>query len=79
MVPAFIVCATMNPMTAMIDSQIVLSLVLPVPLIALVVLSSRRSVMQGFAASRRLTVMAAVAAAAIVLLNVALLWQALAG
>lgn len=79
MVPAFIVCATMNPMTAMIDSQIVLSLVLPVPLIALVVLSSRRSVMQGFTASRRLTVMAAVAAAAIVLLNVALLWQALVG
>ena len=79
MVPAFIVCATMNPMTAMIDSQIVLSLVLPVPLIALVVLSSRHSVMQGFTAGRRLTVMAAVAAAAIVLLNVALLWQALAG
>jgi manganese transport protein len=69
----------MNPMTAMIDSQIVLSLVLPVPLIALVVLSSRRSVMQGFTAGRRLTVAAAVAAAAIVLLNVALLWQALAG
>ncbi|MDR7048409.1 manganese transport protein [Duganella sp. 3397] len=79
MVPAFIVCATMNPMTAMIDSQIVLSLVLPVPLIALVVLSSRRSVMQGFTAGRKLTVLAALATAAIVLLNVTLLWQALAG
>lgn len=79
MVPAFIVCATMNPMTAMIDSQIVLSLVLPVPLIALVVLSSRRSVMQGFTAGRKLTVLAALATAAIVLLNVTLLWQALTG
>lgn len=79
MVPAFIVCATMNPMTAMIDSQIVLSLVLPVPLIALVVLSSRRSVMQGFTAGLKLTVLAALATAAIVLLNVTLLWQALTG
>ncbi|KQQ32946.1 manganese transport protein MntH [Duganella sp. Leaf126] len=76
MVPAFIVCATMNPMTAMLDSQIVLSLVLPAPLIALVVLSSRRSVMQGFAASRTQTTAATLATTAIVLLNGALLWQA---
>ncbi|NYE63350.1 manganese transport protein [Duganella sp. 1224] len=78
MVPAVLVCLTANPMSAMIDSQIVLSIVLPVPLIALVVLSSRRSVMGRFTASRRQTVAATLATAAIVALNVALLWQALA-
>ncbi|CAM2146323.1 Divalent metal cation transporter MntH [Pararobbsia alpina] len=76
MVPAVVVCMTCNPMSAMIDSQIVLSLILPVPLMALVVVSSRRSVMGGFAASRKLIVIAAVAAAVIVALNVALIWQA---
>jgi manganese transport protein len=78
MVPAVLVCLTANPMTAMIDSQIVLSIVLPVPLIALVVLSSRRSIMGRFTAGRKLTCMAALATAAIIGLNLALLWQALA-
>lgn len=78
MVPAVLVCLTANPMTAMIDSQIVLSIVLPVPLIALVVLSSRRSVMGRFTAGRKLTGMAVLATAAIIGLNLALLWQALA-
>ncbi|WP_186010882.1 Nramp family divalent metal transporter [Burkholderia gladioli] len=77
MVPAVIVCLFCNPMTAMIDSQIVLSIVLPVPLIALVVLSSRRSVMGGFTASRKLIATAAVATAVILALNVTLIWQAL--
>jgi manganese transport protein len=78
MVPAVLVCLTTNPMTAMIDSQIVLSIMLPVPLVALVVLSSRRSVMGRFTACRKLTVAAALATGAIVALNLALLWQALA-
>jgi manganese transport protein len=78
MVPAVLVCLTANPMSAMIDSQIVLSIVLPVPLIALVVLSSRRSVMGRFTASRKQLCVAALATATIVALNVALLWQALA-
>ena len=78
MVPAVLVCLTANPMSAMIDSQIVLSIVLPVPLIALVVLSSRRSVMGRFTASRKQLCVAALATATIVALNLALLWQALA-
>lgn len=78
MVPAVLVCLTANPMSAMIDSQIVLSIVLPVPLIALVVLSSRRSVMGRFTASRKQLCVAALATATIIALNVALLWQALA-
>ncbi|MEK6424072.1 MAG: Nramp family divalent metal transporter [Burkholderia gladioli] len=76
-VPAVIVCLTCDPMHAMIDSQIVLSIVLPVPLIALVVLSSRRSVMGRFAASRKIVVVAGLATAVILALNIALVWQAI--
>ncbi|RFU44748.1 Nramp family divalent metal transporter [Paraburkholderia sp. DHOC27] len=78
MVPAVIVCMTCNPMTAMIDSQIVLSIILPVPLVALVVLSSRRSVMGRFMASRKLIGVAVVATAVILVLNVLLIWQSVA-
>jgi manganese transport protein len=74
-VPAVIVCMTCNPMSAMIDSQIVLSIILPIPLIALVVLSSRRSVMGGFTAGRKLTAIAIAATGVIVVLNVLLIWQ----
>lgn len=74
-VPAVIVCMTFNPMTAMVDSQIVLSIILPVPLIALVVLSSRRSVMGRFTACRKLIGAAVFATGVIVALNVALVWQ----
>jgi len=41
MVPAFIVALSFNTMTAMILSQVVLSFVLPLPMVALVILSSR--------------------------------------
>jgi manganese transport protein len=78
-VPAIVVCLCANPMTAIVDSQVVLSVMLPVPLVALVVLSSRRSVMGRFAACRKLTALAALATGAIVALNAALIWQALAG
>jgi manganese transport protein len=78
MVPAVAVCMTANPMTAMVDSQIVLSIVLPVPLVALVVLSARPAVMGRFAAGRTLTCAAACLTGIIVLLNLALIRQCLA-
>lgn len=78
MAPALLVALSADPMRAMLDSQIVLSLMLPAPLIALVVLSSRRTVMGSFVASRGQTWLAALATAAIIGLNGALLWQALA-
>jgi len=78
MVPAVLVCMMTNPMKAMVDSQIILSIILPMPLIALVVLSSRRSVMGRFTACRKLTGAAVIATTAIVALNLALIWQALA-
>ena len=79
MIPAILICMSSDPMKAMVDSQIVLSIMLPLPLISLVVLSARRSVMGEFVASRRLTAIAVLATVAIVALNAALLWQSLAG
>jgi len=63
----------------MILSQVVLSLVLPLPMVALVVLSSRKSVMGDFAASLRTTLAAIAATALIVLLNIVLIRQMLIG
>ena len=75
MVPAFVVALSCNAMTAMILSQVVLSLVLPLPMVALVVLSSRTAVMGEFAAGARTTLLAAAATVTIVLLNVVVVGQ----
>ncbi|HEY1930833.1 MAG TPA: Nramp family divalent metal transporter [Acetobacteraceae bacterium] len=78
MVPAFIVVGLgVNATMALIVSQVVLSLVLPVPMIALVLFTRRRDIMGRFANSR-LTDVAAIAGTGIVLLlNVVLLMQTL--
>jgi manganese transport protein len=77
MVPAFVVALSFNATTAMILSQVVLSFVLPLPLVALVVLSSRKSVMGNFATGKGTAFTAVAATALIVLLNVVLIKQAL--
>jgi manganese transport protein len=76
MVPAFIVALSFNTMTAMILSQLVLSFVLPLPMVALVVLSSRKSVMGDFVTGKRTAFAAIAATALIVLLNIVLLVHA---
>jgi manganese transport protein len=73
MVPAFIVALSFNTMTAMILSQVVLSLALPLPMVAIVVLSSRKSVMGEFVASNRTALAAIAATVLIMLLNVVLI------
>jgi manganese transport protein len=78
MVPAFVVALSFNTMTAMILSQVVLSLVLPLPMVALVVLSSRKSVMGDFVTGNRTAFVAIAATVLIVLLNVVLIQQMLA-
>ena len=60
---------------ALVLSQVVLSLVLPVPMIALLVLSGRRDVMGSFASSRLTQVIAVVAAVVVLALNLVLLLQ----
>src|SRR5262245_28272260 len=79
MIPAFIVVALgVNATQALVLSQVVLSLVLPVPMIALLVLTARRDVMGEFA-NRRLTNVAAILAAIVVLLLNLLLLLGVAG
>ena len=77
MAPAFaVVAAGVDPTRALVLSQVVLSLALPVPMIALVVFTSRASVMGPFA-NGPWTKAAATAGAAVVLaLNLVLLAQA---
>jgi manganese transport protein len=60
---------------ALVISQVVLSLVLPVPMIALLVLIRRPEVMAGFIIGRRLQVLAAAATVVVLTLNVVLLLQ----
>ena len=76
MVPSFVVVAIgANATQALIISQVVLIIVLPVPMIALLILTARRDVMGEFV-NGRLTNAAAIAAAVVVLaLNAILLLQ----
>jgi manganese transport protein len=78
MAPGFAVAALgIDATRALILSQVALSLVLPVPMIALLILTWRRDIM-GSCASRFLTMASATAATAIVLaLNVLLVLQTL--
>jgi len=75
MLPAFaVVAAGADATKSLIISQVVLSLVLPVPMIALVVLSRRRDVMGAMASSAPVHVLALLAAFATLAMNVSLLW-----
>ena len=74
MVPAFVVVGLgVNATQALVVSQVILSIALPVPMIALVLFTTRRDIMGEFA-NRRLTTIAAFASAAVVLtLNLVLI------
>jgi len=76
MVPSFVIVALgIDATRALVLSQVVLSLILPVPMIALLILTRRRDVMGSYA-NGSLTMAAATAAAAIVLvLNLLLVLQ----
>ena len=74
MAPAFVVVAMgVDPTRALILSQVVLSLALPVPMIALVVFTSRRSVMGPFVNGPWTKAAAAAGAAVVLTLNGVLL------
>jgi manganese transport protein len=76
MVPAVIVVAIgVDSTWALVLSQVVLSLVLPVPMIALLVLSGRRDVMGRFSSSRLTQLIAVTAATVVLALNLLLLLQ----
>ena len=76
MIPAVIVVGIgVDSTQALVLSQVVLSLVLPVPMIALLVLSGRRDVMGSFVSSRFTRVSAVAAALVVLTLNLVLLLQ----
>jgi manganese transport protein len=76
MVPSFVVVALgVDALQVLILSQVVLSLILPIPMIALLILRRSRDVMGSYA-NGRLTMATAIAAAAVVLvLNLLLVLQ----
>jgi manganese transport protein len=77
MIPAFVVVwLGVNSTNALIISQVVLSIALPAPVIALVMFTSRKDIMGAFANSRLTNVVAAIAAVVILTLNAVLLLQA---
>jgi manganese transport protein len=76
MVPAFVVVALgVNATDALVYSQIALSFALPVPMIALVIFTSRRDIMGPFVNSRMVTIAAVGATAVIIALNLVLVLQ----
>ena len=76
MLPAFVVVGMgTNATQALVYSQVVLSLALPVPMVALVLLSARPGVMGPFASSRTVSACAALATLVVLALNGLLLLQ----
>lgn len=78
MIPAFIIVGLgVNTTTTLVVSQVVLSLALPVPMIALLIFTGRRSLMGRFANGRLLQFAAAAAAFIVLSLNLILIAQEL--
>jgi manganese transport protein len=80
MVPAVVIVALgVNPTQSLVLSQVVLSLVLPIPVVALIYFTRRRDIM-GILVNRLSTMLAAGACAAVILLlNLVLLFQTAGG
>jgi manganese transport protein len=78
MIPAFVVVwLGVNSTNALIISQVVLSIALPAPVIALIIFTSRKDLMGAFVSGRLTNAAAAFAALVILSLNAVLLLQAL--
>ncbi len=76
MLPAFVVVALgVNATNALVVSQVVLSIALPLPMISLLIFTRRADIMGRFANSRLTHVAALVGTAAVLLLNVFLILQ----
>ena len=78
MVPAFVVVALgVNATNALVISQVVLSIALPLPMIALLIFTGRRDIMGAFTNSRLTRVVALAGTAVVLALNVVLIAQTL--
>jgi manganese transport protein len=78
MLPAFVVVAMgVNSTNALVISQVVLSIALPLPMISLIIFTSRTDVMGVFASNRLIRVIAFAATALVLVLNAVLICQSL--
>jgi manganese transport protein len=76
MIPAFIVVGLgVNATTALVLSQVLLSLTLPIPMVALLLFTAQRDIMGERVNGRITTVLATIAAAIVLALNLVLLLQ----
>jgi manganese transport protein len=77
MAPAFVVVALgANATKTLVLSQVVLSIALPLPMIALLIFTGRRDIMGSFANTRLIHIAACVGAAIVLALNLVLIGQA---
>ena len=76
MVPPFVVIALgVNATEVLVISQVVLSIVLPIPITALIFITSRRDIMGDFVNRLLTTVAAGIGGCVVLVLNVILLMQ----
>ena len=68
-----------NPLQTLVISQVILSFVLPVPVIALVIFTSRRAIMGTLVNAKLTSVLAIVCSVFILALNIVLLYQTFGG
>jgi len=77
-VPAFVVVALgVNATSALVISQVILSIALPLPMIALVIFTGRRDIMGAFTNTRLTRIVALIGTAVVLSLNVVLIAQTL--
>jgi manganese transport protein len=78
MVPAFVVVGYgVNATTALVISQVILSIALPLPMIALLMFTRRRDIMGSFANSRATNTVAIVGTVIVLALNTFLILDTL--
>ncbi len=76
MVPAFVVVAMgVNATKALVISQVVLSIALPLPMISLLIFTRRHDIMGEFASSRLTQIAAVIGTVVVLLLNIVLIVQ----
>jgi manganese transport protein len=79
MIPAFVVVALgVNATSALVVSQVVLSLALPLPMIALLIFTGRRDIMGVFTNSRFTAALAIAGTAIVLALNLVLIAETFA-
>ena len=78
MIPAFVIVGLgVNATQALVISQVVLSIALPLPMIALLIFTRRQEIMGAFANNRITNIAAIAGTAAVLLLNIVLIVQTL--